>query len=170
MADGEKRGLGRVRLQFIARPEPNAIRLRILAVLEMKPDEANHVTLDPGRRDSFGNPGAHLSITPCQADRETLAHSDRLVRKVVSDLKLDEVSFTRKLGWTSHHHMGGCRMGDDPRTSVVDGNLKVHGTTNLYVAGSAPFVTCGVSFPTLTIGALSLRLADHLAKRIQKGN
>ncbi len=54
-------------------------------------------------------------------------------------------------------------MGNDPRTSVVDGNLKVHGTTNLYVAGGAPFVTCGVAFPTLTISALSLRLADHLA-------
>ena len=53
-------------------------------------------------------------------------------------------------------------MGLDPKTSVVDADLKVHGSKNLYVAGAAPFVTCGVSYPTLTIAALSLRLADHL--------
>ena len=53
-------------------------------------------------------------------------------------------------------------MGVDPGTSVVDANLRVHGTTNLYVAGGAHFVTCGVAHPTLGIVALALRLADHL--------
>jgi len=58
--------------------------------------------------------------------------------------------------------MGTCRMGDDVRTSVVDRTLRVHGVSNLYIAGSAPFVTAGAGGPTLLMAALSLRLADHL--------
>jgi choline dehydrogenase-like flavoprotein len=43
----------------------------------------------------------------------------------------------------------------------------VHGTENLYIAGSAPFVTSGVGGPTLLISALSLRLADHLVQLVR---
>ena len=63
--------------------------------------------------------------------------------------------------------MGTCRMGRDRSTSVVDEQLKVHGTQNLYVAGSAPFVTCGANGPTLLLTALSLRLADHLRAKLK---
>ena len=56
------------------------------------------------------------------------------------------------------------RMSDDARTGVVDANCKVHGLSNLFVAGSSCFVTCGSANPTLTVVALSLRLADHLKK------
>jgi choline dehydrogenase-like flavoprotein len=64
-------------------------------------------------------------------------------------------------GW---HHIGTTRMSDDPRSGVVDANCKVHGLSNLYVAGSSCFVTCGSANPTLTVVALSLRLSDHLKK------
>ncbi len=64
-------------------------------------------------------------------------------------------------GW---HHMGTTRMSDDPRTGVVDGNSKVHGITNLYMAGSSVYTTAGAPNPTLTVVALSLRLADHLKR------
>ena len=58
--------------------------------------------------------------------------------------------------------MGTCRMGEDPQSSVVDRDLKVHGIDNLYVAGSGVFPTFGAIGPTLTIAALALRLADHV--------
>ncbi len=61
------------------------------------------------------------------------------------------------------HHMGTTRMHDDPRRGVVDANCRVHGTTNLYVAGSAVFPSYGWANPTLTVIVLALRLADHLA-------
>jgi choline dehydrogenase-like flavoprotein len=60
------------------------------------------------------------------------------------------------------HHMGTTRMSDDARQGVVDRNGKVHGMDNLYVAGSSVFPTSGASNPTLTLLALTLRLADHL--------
>ena len=50
----------------------------------------------------------------------------------------------------------------DPRSGVVDENCRVHGVSNLYVAGSSVFPTQGANNPTLTIVALALRLADHI--------
>jgi len=60
------------------------------------------------------------------------------------------------------HHMGTTRMSADPRKGVVDLDSRVHGMDNLYVAGSSVFPTGGWAFPTYTIVAMSLRLADCL--------
>lgn len=60
------------------------------------------------------------------------------------------------------HHMGTTRMADDPAGGVVDRNLRVHGMDNLHVAGSSVFPTSGWAFPTFTLVALSMRLAEHL--------
>ena len=65
-----------------------------------------------------------------------------------------------------YHHIGGTRMGKDKNLSVVDENLKVHETKNLFVCGSSTFTSGGHANPTLSIIQLSLRLADHLIKRI----
>ena len=61
------------------------------------------------------------------------------------------------------HQIGTTRAGIDPASSVVDGNLKVHGIDNLFVASSSVFPTSGQANPTLLAVALSYRLADHLA-------
>jgi choline dehydrogenase-like flavoprotein len=63
------------------------------------------------------------------------------------------------------HHLGTTRMAVDAKSGVVDINCRVHGTENLFVAGSSVFPTAGHANPTLTIAAMSLRLADHLKKR-----
>ena len=61
-----------------------------------------------------------------------------------------------------YHHMGTTRMHPEETQGVVDTQGRVHGTSNLYACGSSVFPTSGVSNPTLTIVALSFRLADHL--------
>jgi choline dehydrogenase-like flavoprotein len=66
-----------------------------------------------------------------------------------------------------YHHMGGTRMGDDPKASVVDADAKVHGYANLHVAGSSVFATAGWANPTLTLVALALRLADRLDRTLR---
>ena len=63
------------------------------------------------------------------------------------------------------HHMGTARMADSPAKGVVDPDCRVFGADNLYLAGSAVFPTAGHANPTLTIVQLTLRLADHLARR-----
>ena len=64
-----------------------------------------------------------------------------------------------------NHHLGTTRMATRPEDGVVDGDCRVHGTTNLYVAGSSVFPTGGCANPTFTIVTLAHRLADHLASR-----
>ena len=66
----------------------------------------------------------------------------------------------------SRHHMGTTRMHADPKQGVVDPDLRIHDTTNLFVAGSSVFPTSGIANPTLTILALTLRLSDHLKKEL----
>jgi choline dehydrogenase-like flavoprotein len=63
----------------------------------------------------------------------------------------------------ARHAMGGACMGDDPRTSVVDAEMRVHGVGNLSVASAAVFPNGSAQLPTLTMMALALRLADMLA-------
>ena len=64
------------------------------------------------------------------------------------------------------HHIGTTRMHRDPAAGVVDADCRVHGIGNLYIAGSSVFPNCGSANPTLTIIALSLRLADHIRRRL----
>ena len=64
------------------------------------------------------------------------------------------------------HHLGTTRMSDLPENGVVDKNLKVHSMDNLYVAGSSIWVTAGLSNPTFSIVAFSIRLAEHLASQL----
>jgi choline dehydrogenase-like flavoprotein len=61
-----------------------------------------------------------------------------------------------------YHQMCTTRMADDPREGVVDRNCRVHGTANLFVAGSSVFATPSFCNPTYTIVQLALRLGDHL--------
>jgi choline dehydrogenase-like flavoprotein len=65
-----------------------------------------------------------------------------------------------------HHHMGTLRMASDPTAGVVDANGRFHDVSNLYAAGSSVFPTYGHANPTFTVVALSLRLADHLARQV----
>ena len=62
------------------------------------------------------------------------------------------------------HPMGTTRMSGSPATGVVDSNCRVHGVSNLYVAGSSVFPTGGHANPTLLIIALAARLADHIQR------
>jgi len=68
-------------------------------------------------------------------------------------------------GW---HHMGTTRMHENEKYGVVDSNCKIHVINNLYIAGSSVFPNCGYANPTMTIVALSLRLADHVKNDLEK--
>ena len=65
-----------------------------------------------------------------------------------------------------NHHIGGTRMGENPKSSVVDKNLKLHNNKNLYVTGSSNFVSGGYANPTYTIIQMSLRLASEISKKL----
>lgn len=64
------------------------------------------------------------------------------------------------------HHIGTARMASNPAEGVCDANCAVFGTQGLYLAGAATFSTSGFANPTLTLVALALRLAEHLAEPV----
>ncbi len=66
------------------------------------------------------------------------------------------------------HLMGSTRMGNNMKSSVVDGNCKVHGINNLYIAGSSIFSASAAANPTYSIVAFSLRLSEHLQTQVFK--
>lgn len=82
--------------------------------------------------------------------------------RVPSEVRTGDVN---KMIEIACHHSGTARMSDTERTGVVDTNCRVHSTSNLYIASSAVFPTYSWANPTLTIVALSLRLADHLKQQ-----
>jgi choline dehydrogenase-like flavoprotein len=62
------------------------------------------------------------------------------------------------------HLLGTCRMGNDPRASVVDKYHRTHDVRNLFLCDGSSFVTSGRGQPTMTIQALAFRAADHIAQ------
>jgi hypothetical protein len=64
------------------------------------------------------------------------------------------------------HHLCTTRMSKSPKDGVVNKNLKVHSMDNLYCAGSSVWTSAGVSNPTFSIVAFSIRLADHLSQKL----
>ncbi len=160
----KREGFGSVLLVF-ERGRSSGNRLRIGATVEMRPSPENRVTLSEARRDAFRNPGASLHLDLSVDDNRTLDRARELIRSIYGKLGVRDFR-ERPLSW-SHHHIGTCRMGDDPRTSVTDRNLRVHDSPNLYVVGSGVFVTGGASHPTLLITALAHRLAEHLRSELR---
>ena len=72
------------------------------------------------------------------------------------------------IAYDSSHHLGGTRMGNDPTTSVVNSDLRIHNVLNTYVCSGSVFPTSGCANPTYTICALAIRLADTLKTNLEK--
>ena len=70
----------------------------------------------------------------------------------------------------SIHEIGTCRMGDDPKTSVLNKWCQSHDLKNLFVVDGSSFVSGGWQNPTMTICALSMRASEHLAEQMRQGN
>ena len=136
--------------------------------MEVTPDPDRRLTLDTPR-DALGLPKLKLHMRIADSDfahyRETLKELGRqLLASRIGMLRLNRKErgeWLDGLDW-GNHHMGTTRMHVNPRQGVVDANLRVHGVSNLFVAGSSVFPTYGAANPTLNLLALVLRLADHL--------
>lgn len=150
---------------------------RFQIVVEPLPDPDSKVVLSD-RRDRLGLNRVKVDWrldTPVKRtiDRTLAIIADDLTRAGVAEVDLDPPieggewpsTFEKEGTW---HHMGTTRMHDSPKLGVVDRNCRVHGTSNLFVAGSSVFPTGGGNFPTITISALALRLSDHIAEEVRR--
>jgi choline dehydrogenase-like flavoprotein len=97
----------------------------------------------------------------CAAVRDYLAREDLGELEIDPRILAEDPSFLND-AHDAYHQMGGARMAASAADGVVDADLKVFGTENLYVLGAAAFPSGSFANPTLTALALSVRLAEHL--------
>jgi choline dehydrogenase-like flavoprotein len=69
----------------------------------------------------------------------------------------------------SMHLLGTCRMGNDPKTSVVNKFHRAHDVPNLFIVDGSNLVTGGRNHPTMTIQALAFRAAEHMIRAAKVG-
>jgi len=141
--------------------------LVLRAQSEQTPNRDSRVTLG-SRRDDLGMPQARVTWRFSATDHESIRAATGIVAAELRSRgfgalqRISDSDPAALVEGTNHHHMGATRMHADPRDGVVDADQRVHSMANLYIAGCSVFPTYGASNPTLTIVALSLRLADHL--------
>ena len=136
---------------------------RVSIRAEMSSDESNRITLSNTRKDFLDQPIARvkLKFNPQEIRAAAEFLNAELVRSGLGRMSILPKDFGIA---GSGHMMGTTRMGNNPDTSVTDAQGRVHGVENLYVAGSSLFPAAAAANPTLTIVALALRIADHLAR------
>jgi choline dehydrogenase-like flavoprotein len=137
------------------------------ALVGQLPRTENRIALDSSTKDAHGNPVPDVRWSLDGRTRRTLARANEIQRAILADLGVD-------IEWTvgpdntgpAFHHMGTARMSADPADGVVDARLRAHDLSNLWIPSSAAFPSSGAMNPTLTIAALALKCADHVAETL----
>jgi glucose dehydrogenase len=135
---------------------------------EMLPIESNSVCPDNTSKDPLT--GMPLPKINFKVDNE-LGYNQKAFNYASSVLgkmfqrigvfEYDTISDVKEFSGAGHI-MGTTKMGETKTDSVVDKNCNAHDHANLFIIGAGVFTTCGTANPTLTVAALTLRLADHI--------
>jgi gluconate 2-dehydrogenase alpha chain len=146
-----------------------------IAAVRLQPDglsyHANYLDLDQRHRDRSG---LGLPLIRITYDMQPNEHriSEFMETRAEEILRAMGATKTwrgpRFSGVVSSHDLGGCRMGDDPASSVVGPDLQVHDTPGLYVFGTTVFPSCHGVNPTLTMWALCYRAAEQLVEQLRR--
>jgi choline dehydrogenase-like flavoprotein len=134
------------------------------------PLEANTITIDPSLKDAWGLPCMRVTYRD---------HPDDLKNSTFLSARATEIAHAagaRKV-WSyplepqskAVHLLGTCRMGDDPRGSVVDRYHRTHDVRNLFICDGSSMVTSSRGQPTATISALAFRAGEHIAAFARRG-
>ncbi len=158
------KGMGRTYKESIKNRYP--AYLTFTGYHEMLPNRDGFIDLDPDRVDEYGLPRARRSWK--LADSDWKLHNDMKAwcRNILLASKAEILSISAAPA--TNHEVGGCRIGANPRTSVVNEFCRAHDVRNLYVVDASVFPSSSEKNPTLTIMALATRSADHIADRLKK--
>jgi choline dehydrogenase-like flavoprotein len=136
-----------------------ANRLVMTSIIEDSPRLENRVWSEDGK--------TCISYTISPEDQKKIASMRRKMKSLFQNYNVLTIKAAEKNEMLAHV-CGTCKMGQDPKTSVVDVENRLHGFENIYIADSSFFPTSGGTNPALTIAANSLRLAEILvAKEIK---
>jgi choline dehydrogenase-like flavoprotein len=130
------------------------------------PQEANRVDLDPNVRDAWGMPVARITHSFMKPDYDVanfVMDKQEQLLKEAGAIKTWRGGNPR--GGVDDHQNGSCRMGNDPKTSVVNSYCQSHDIDNLFVVDGSVLVTDGGFNPSLTIQAIAFRSAEYIQKQ-----
>lgn len=140
---------------------------------EQSPNPDSRVML-ADERDRYGVPQLYVDFRYSDLDVESVYRAHLLLDKELQKHNCGRLEFKTNnvndhilsQAWDGIHQIGTTRMSTDMRTGVVNENCRIHGVSNLFIASSSVFPTSGQANPTLTIVALSVRLAEYLKQNI----
>jgi len=147
-----------------ARTATGTTRLR--SYYDVLPDRDSRIVLDRTRLNRFGDPMPNLEFRDDPVSVDLRGHTEERIRANFE--RLARAGGGRVLRTavdaTQDHPGGGCRMGGDPATSVVDPWGRTHDHENLFVVGAPTIVSGGCNNGTLTFSAVSLRSAEEIGR------
>ena len=141
---------------------------RMRAYYDVTPDWESRIDLDSGLANEWGDAMPRITFVDAPESVALRSHTEESIRGVFD--RIVGAGGGRMLSTSSangqDHPGGGCRMGDDPATSVVDSFGRTHDHENLFVVGAPTMVSGGCANGTLTFSALSLRSAGEIARQL----
>lgn len=159
------KGMGKSYKQSIKERYP--AYLTFTGYQEMLPNKDSYIDLDPDQLDEYGLPRARRTWKLSDSDWQLYNDMKKWCRDILLASKAEILSVSAAPG--TNHEIGGCRMGTDPQTSVLNEFCRSHDVPNLYLVDASVFPSSSEKNPTLTIMALATRTADHIAGRLKKG-
>jgi choline dehydrogenase-like flavoprotein len=132
----------------------------------------NRVSVDESRTDRYGVPLMKIDVTFGENERKMRRHMYDTCDEMLRTLGAEVVPFDRErsdMPGSSIHEHATCRMGKDPKTSVLNAFNQMHEVGNLFVVDGSAFTSASEKNPTLTIVALSWRATDYLAEELRAG-
>jgi choline dehydrogenase-like flavoprotein len=135
----------------------------------MIPSPERYVELDPQVKDKYGLPAPKIHFNLTTEDRAIFKDATEKISEII-EASGGVISYTQpRPGVDSVHFVGTCKMGNDPKTSVLTPFLRSHDVENLYVADGSGFIDYSEKNPTLTVMALASRSADHIREQLRLG-
>jgi choline dehydrogenase-like flavoprotein len=131
---------------------------------EDMPRATNRVSLSPTVKDRFGLAVAHIHVDEHPNDAAMRTHAQGQGRAIYEAVGALRTLTSRQTPAT--HNMCTARMSKDPRDGVLDRHGRAHDVPNLFVSDGSALSTPGSANPTLTIVALALRQAEHIAHQM----
>jgi len=167
---GDIAGIGRSYKEAHKTPGPWGISIGAFG--EQLPDANNRVTLDPGKRDQWGNPQALFNVSYGENERRMLQEAAKDAVAMLQaagciDIESSPVELTKP--GNRIHEMGSARMGRDPNTSVLNGWCQSHDVPNLFITDGSFMTSSACQNPSLSYMAFSARAAHYAADRLAEG-
>lgn len=139
--------------------------IRMASLVEQLPDPENRVTLHESERDRYGVPLPKIAYRLDDYAKAGLQAATKAHQEIFEKLGTTDIHHSPSFAGAGHI-IGTAKMGNNPKNSVVDSDLRSHDHPNLFIVGSATFPTSATANPTLTIAALSLRTAQAILKQL----